>query len=127
MLKWIAKPFLWLVTSAIPVFIAACYGPRYAMGDNGDLLKGTTKDDSGKGIPDIEVKCINAAGESIDATYARGDDGYFSVWSPHSDPCKQLRFTDVDGEENGVHAGQDVDVPPTDTDKSIDVVLSAAE
>jgi hypothetical protein len=39
-MKWLAKPFLWIFTCAIPVFIAACYGSVY----NDDPYDGGTSD-----------------------------------------------------------------------------------
>lgn len=113
--KWLAKPFLWLFTSAIPVFISACYGVYYEALE----FKGRVVDkQTGQGIGNIRVSCHNDrsvdvdtdtnsnadAGPSelsnvVDSTYSIDGDGSFSLYI--SSPCSRLRFEDVDGEENG--------------------------
>ncbi|MCP4675647.1 MAG: hypothetical protein GY854_09115 [Deltaproteobacteria bacterium] len=116
MKKLLAKPILWLLTSAIPVFIAACYGmPMYLFNAKGRVVDKKT----GEGINNIKVSCIMTngpitwpVGESFssttvpdggmwidDETFSQPGDGYFYIG--YDDPCYEIRFEDVDGEQNG--------------------------
>ncbi len=95
---WIAKPVLWLLTSAIPVFIAACYGAYY---DESRAAGKVVDKETGEGIADILVSCLSPGGSVIDQTYTLAGDGAFEIWYQDLDPCETLRFEDVDGEVNG--------------------------
>ncbi len=55
-MRWLAKPFLWLFTCAIPVFIAACYGAVYNDGemDSGDHDAGSDADSDADGDVDTD-------------------------------------------------------------------------
>jgi len=106
-MKWLAKPLLGVLTAAIPVFIAACYG---APGDNldddyeydpeksiaGRVLSSLT----GSGIPYIRVTCLLANGTAYDEAYSSAD-GEFELWVSEYRSCEALMFEDLDGEENG--------------------------
>jgi len=110
-MKWLVKPFFWLLTSAIPVFIAACYGapgfpddwddgPDPEKSIPGRVLSALT----GSGIPYIRVSCLLYGYDDLevyDEAYSAPDDGAFELWSSEYTPCEVLRFEDVDGEENG--------------------------
>jgi len=97
---------LWLVTFAIPVTIAACYGMVMNFYKPGKVLNKATQE----GIKDIEVRCaegqepVEDAGTSEDAAIGAetlavtGDDGSFVLYD---DLCQTLRFVDVDGADNG--------------------------
>ncbi len=105
--RWIAKPFLWLFTGAIPVFIAACYGVYNEFEDlDGGVhtpqrVRGFVKSSaSGFGIGGIQVTCFKNPVE-VDVTYTLSEDGAFELWYPPGQQCGQLRFEDIDGEENG--------------------------
>lgn len=131
MLKRLAKPFLWLLTTAIPVFIAACYGaPGYSCGYGSDSDGDTDGDTdvpqvghlrsfrgmvrnalTAVAVPYIRVTCggLGMSGEeAVDKSYSKPD-GSFELW--HSDvvPCDFLRFEDVDGAFNGSFAPKEVD------------------
>jgi hypothetical protein len=95
---WIARPVLWLVTAAIPVFIAACYGAYY---DESRATGKVVDKATGEGVPDILVSCMTSGGSVLDQTYSLAGDGAFEIWYQENDPCETLRFEDVDGEENG--------------------------
>jgi hypothetical protein len=95
---WVARPVLWLMTSAIPVFIAACYGAYY---DESRATGKVVDKSTGEGIADILVSCLAPGGSVIDQTYSLAGDGAFEVWFQEVDPCETLRFEDVDGEANG--------------------------
>ncbi|MCP4679439.1 MAG: hypothetical protein GY854_28910 [Deltaproteobacteria bacterium] len=110
MIRWIAKPFLWLFTCAIPVFISACYGSPYQgsypwdSGSGLDLstVKGHVIDqNTGEGIVDIEVSCMLPDGSVAEDTYTALGDGSFKLRYDASAPCEVLKFQDLDEEENG--------------------------
>ncbi len=137
-MKWIAKPILWLFTSAIPVFIAACYGcpngdcggiPYSQDGDgNTDYsnIEGIVIDqDSQEGIADIKVSCVfydAYNSEEIDSfTYTAAGDGAFKLRYDTLDECDALRFQDLDGLENGrQYKTEEIDF---DTEELEDLVI----
>ncbi len=126
-MKWIARPLLWILTSAVPVFISACYGVVNEIGpyarEKEISLRGRVVDAfSGEGIGGIKVSCLagdtgeeeldtdtpsdSDAGDSlndgmIDETYTLHGDGFFEIWHPENSPCESLVVEDVDGEDNG--------------------------
>ena len=101
-MRIIAKFFLWLVTCAIPVVIAACYGMAYRYSKTGHVIDSETKE----GIQGIEVTCLVGSDEHS-MTYT-GEDGYF--WLEYDVRCDKLRIDDVDGEDNGgLYVGRTVD------------------
>ena len=125
-MKLFAKPLLCLLTTAIPVFIAACYGPPMEDADGGtdpetSLTGRVLCALTGSGIPYIKVSCLVSGrdGQEVyDETYSAPGDGAFELWSSDYTPCEVLRFEDVDGAENGafqtlemeyVDNGQDVE------------------
>jgi hypothetical protein len=134
-----AKPFLWLMTSVIPVFIAACYGVPHGWGsDSGDgtnsdpegtsaFLKGKVLDRAGNGISDIKVSCINGdpdAGATNEmSVYSMSEDGVFILEMPPGE-CDFLRAKDVDGEKNGNYKSKDV---PVNDRKYIVITLEEKE
>jgi len=130
-MKLFAKPLLWLLTTAIPVFIAACYGaPGYICGYGSDSDGDTDGDTdvpyvghlksfrglvrhalTAVAIPYVRITCgvYGMGGEEVvDKTYSKPD-GSFELW--HSDvvPCDFLRFEDVDGAFNGSFVSKEVD------------------
>jgi hypothetical protein len=115
--KMLARPILWLLTTAIPVVIAACYGALESFRLWGNVVDRET----GEGINNIKVSCILSNGPTEwsveetqssessyygdggvgagDETHSMPEDGYFSIG--YDEPCYKLRFEDVDGEANG--------------------------
>ena len=122
MLRTLAKPFLWLVTCAIPVFISACYGSGYdgTGGSRSRILDGTVTNASGQGVTDILVKCLDSGGYENDRTVSQ-EGGYYEIRSYEDSPCRTLRFEDIDGAENGTYLPQDLTVDPSAD--SFDIVL----
>jgi hypothetical protein len=113
----VAKGFLWLFTGAIPVFIAACYGPAEGYGEDGGwegespargkVVDGLTLTP----VRDIRVSCI-VSGQVWDSTYSLPGDGLFELWHRDGQPCETLLFEDVDGAENGSFLQQEVPYDP---------------
>lgn len=133
MLRRLAKPILWLLTTAIPVFIAACYGSPGDYSDGGtgyDPEKSITgrvlSALTGSGIPYIKVSCFIAeyAGQDVyDETYSKPGDGAFELWSSEYTPCEILRFEDVDGAQNGAYQTLELNY----VDNGLDVIAELAE
>jgi PAS domain-containing protein len=105
-MKSLRRGLLWLVTCAIPVTIAACYGMVMEFYKPGRVLNKETQE----GIKDIEVRCADDDGADVDAGAAE-DGGAMSDalavtdeqggFVLYNDACQNLRFVDVDGDENG--------------------------
>jgi hypothetical protein len=116
-MKIVARPLLWLLTTAIPVFIAACYGPpmegTWDGGPDpersiaGRVLSALT----GGPLPYIQVSCLVSGYDGLevyDDTLSNPDGGGFELWSSEYTPCEILRFEDVDGAENGAYQTLDL-------------------
>ncbi|MBN2358779.1 MAG: hypothetical protein JXR83_04955 [Deltaproteobacteria bacterium] len=101
----VKRSLLWVITAAVPVVIAACYGPAYTFTKSGRVVDRTT----GAGVANIAVSCADpvSAAASGDPGTADGsggllpdvhltaDDGSF-YWGGF-EPCRQLKFEDADG------------------------------
>ena len=115
----VARTFLWLFTGAIPVFIAACYGPAEGYGPDGSwenevaargkVLNGLTLEP----ISDIKISCVRS-GYVYDATYSLPGDGSFQLWYVDGQPCDTLLAEDVDGDENGAFISTEIPFNPGD-------------
>ncbi len=101
-MRTISRFLLWLVTAALPVVIAACYGMAYRFTKSGHVVDSETKE----GIPGIKIACMVDGNETAtDYTY---DDGSF--WLEFNTACDHYRVEDVDGEDNGgLYVARDVD------------------
>jgi hypothetical protein len=116
----LTKALLSLLTGAIPVFIAACYGPPAECTD----AEGTVKDPGGNPIANILVRCMLGGAEQNSTTTAAGD-GAFALTYCSDGECDALRFEDVDGAENGgAFASKEIPFVP---DGGLDVTLEPAE
>jgi hypothetical protein len=91
--RTIARFLLWILTSAIPVFLAACYGAPYGYSKNGRVIDSESKE----GISGIKVIC-SENGNDWNYSYS-WTDGYFNV--DYDVPCDKLVLVDEDGLENG--------------------------
>ena len=95
-MKTVSRWMLGLVTSAIPVVIAACYGVAYTFSQRGRVVDKSTK----AGVVGLKVECrstINAVG---DISYSEND-GQFSLFGTSRDSCANVRVTDE--REVGTH------------------------
>jgi hypothetical protein len=103
-LRHCAKALLCLVTCAIPVFIAACYGGPVGSSEpcQGKVVDKTTN----VGIAGIEIRCM-VAGSAYDAGWSASD-GSFNVSRPTSSSCDSLVALDVDGSSNGSYRSTSV-------------------
>lgn len=99
-MRLIARFFLWLLGIAIPIFIAACYGPPARFSKSGKVIDSESK----QGVDGIEVSCLlGDQAEDITTTYGGGD---FLLY--FNTACDQLRFDDVDGDQNGVYQSRTI-------------------
>ncbi|MHB8872533.1 MAG: hypothetical protein ACYC8T_02495 [Myxococcaceae bacterium] len=87
-MKKLYRALVYLVTFAIPVVIAACYGMSYRYRRGGRVLDKTTS----APISQIDVKCESGDGgfAKVDTT---GSDGEFQV--EDSLPCPSIQFVDA--------------------------------
>jgi hypothetical protein len=92
-MRIIAKFFLWLITVAIPVVIAACYGPLYKYSKSGKVVDSETQE----GINGIQVSCM-VGGSPWDVTYSDPQGEFLLMYDR---PCDELQLEDVDGDQNG--------------------------
>jgi hypothetical protein len=92
-MRLVARCFLWLLTVAVPVVIAACYGPMYRFSKSGKVIDSQTKE----GINNIQVTCLRNGYEQ-DVAYSLTT-GQFDIY--YDAACDELLFEDIDGEENG--------------------------
>jgi hypothetical protein len=115
---WIGRPVLWLLTSAIPVFIAACYGPYYDESRAGGKVVSKA---TGEGIPDILVSCLSPGGGVLDQTYTLAGDGAFELWYQNEEPCETLGFEDVDGAENGAFQALEIPFDPATGEQTVEL------
>jgi hypothetical protein len=142
-MRWLARPFLWLLTCVVPVFIAACYGGVGVwdgqLPDGGNDSSGTLRRarghvlnyQTGSGIKGIHVICLGApadAGNALDDTYSLPGDGAFEIWYYEFYPCDTLRFEDVDGAENGgPFSTREIEFPPGEESRDRIVVALTPE
>jgi hypothetical protein len=80
------------------VFIACAYGVPWRYAKAGRVVDAA----AGEGIPGIQAGCVLAG--AVREADVSGADGGFAL---HIETrCDELRFTDVDGAENGAYATQ---------------------
>ncbi len=105
-MRTLARFALRAVTGLGTVFIAACYGVRYA----GQLRSGVVVDSqSGARIHGILVSCLGDGGSALeqDVTDAQGE------FAMRAD-CVEYRAEDVDGAQNGSYAAKTASFPGTE-------------
>jgi len=122
----IARAVLWVFTGAIPVFIAACYGPaegygadggwRNELAARGKVLNGLTLDP----VQDIKLSCM-VNGVVVDSTYSLPGDGVFELWYEEGSPCDAIVAEDVDGQENGAFAPVEVPFDPSEEETVVEL------
>jgi putative lipoprotein (rSAM/lipoprotein system) len=97
----IKRVLLWIITVAIPVTIAACYGVAYRFSALGKVVDA----DTGDPIEGIQVSCLDADGLDMSTVWS---DEQGQVTIDYDEPCDKLRAVDVDEAENGSYASKDV-------------------
>ncbi len=101
LLMYLKKMMLGAVVSAVPVVIAACYGPYYSI--SGYVTDSETED----AIPGIEVTCTikddwttPSVDEGREIKVETNVNGYYGI---SVQACDIMKFKDVDGAENGLY------------------------
>lgn len=92
-MKWLNKLFLGLMTAVAPVYIACAYGSPFNYSKDGRVVDAESKE----GIEGIQVTCVVANQDHNSGTSTSG--GYFIL--SYDEVCDEVRFVDVDGEDNG--------------------------
>ncbi len=100
-MKHAARWLLRALTAAVPVFIAACYGPAYRYLRRGRVLDATTQ----AGVAGAKVSCVNN-GAVVGPAQETSQDGWFAM----SQPCNEVRVED----KSGAYQPVTVHVPPGD-------------
>jgi hypothetical protein len=95
-MKNVSRWMLGLVTSAIPVVIAACYGVAYTFSQRGRVVDKSSK----AGVAGLKVECRSTSNAVGDISYSESD-GQFSLFATSSDSCTNVRVTDE--REVGTH------------------------
>lgn len=112
-MRMLAKFFLWIVGMAIPVVIAACYGPsmRYQKDGQpegkptGQVLDKNTR----QPVAGLEVRCLSK--EQVRFITRTSALGTFHLLDPFL--CDQLQFNDLDGDANqGLHKDKQISYRP---------------
>jgi hypothetical protein len=88
-MRRISRLFLKVVTLAVPVFIAACYGIAYSFSQRGKVLDRDTK----KGIADLRVECRSTSDAITDMTHTAWD-GTFQLYAQSETACTTIAVLD---------------------------------
>jgi hypothetical protein len=112
-MRLLKQCMLAVLTSLVPVFIAACYGTPM---DNGTSWTGRAVDKATRqGVDGIRVRTmtLGPGATVLNETYTTGGGGAFGgrFWVPYSMVAQQMVFTDVDGPVNG-GPYKEVSIPP---------------
>ncbi len=110
-MKTLARPLLWLLTTALPFAIAACYGTPQLYRQGGRVATAR----NGVGVRGITVRCLDGAAAPqapVVAETTTGADGAFTLESPAG--CTALDVADLDGDANGRYASRVVPVDACD-------------
>jgi len=95
-MKYISRALLRLFTLAVPVVLAACYGPpsEWRASKRGKVIDRDTHE----GIAGIELSCLREDGSVENSDYSNFD-GSFTLGYDTS--CATIEAKDVDGTQNG--------------------------
>jgi len=99
-MKTLARPLLWLMTTALPFAIAACYGTPQLYRSGGRVATAR-----GVGVRGLSVRCLDGAAAPqapVVAETTTDADGAFVLESPGG--CTAIGVTDLDGDANGRYA-----------------------
>lgn len=117
-MKILAHVLLKLMTAAIPVVIAACYGPSYRYYKSGKVVDKQT----GAGISAISVTCQDAAEKLLDSAVTTADGSFILAYDTS---CARLLAEDTDGELNGAYVT--TSVPFDEAADSITIEMPARQ
>lgn len=101
-MKQLARACLRLALLAVPVVIAACYGPIARFGRSGKVIDKETHE----GLSDIRVSCIKN-GATLDSTLSYSGD--FSLY--FDEPCDSIDAEDTVTGDAGVARYQKTSLP----------------
>ena len=90
-MKTLYKALLWLMVTAVPLVIAACYGPMYRYTKSGRIIDATNQ----KALQNIKVTCLRD-GKPLGFAVSTSE-GEF--WLDNM-ACDSLKFEDESGKHN---------------------------
>lgn len=88
-MRRISRILLGLLTTSIPVVIAACYGMMYAFSQRGKVIDKDTK----AGVAGLRVECRNKA-DAMTARTHTGADGTFGLHTMSHNGCLTIAVDD---------------------------------
>ena len=88
-MRIISRFLLGIVTTAIPVVIAACYGMAYTFSQRGRVIDR----DSKAGVPGLRVDCRSASNATTDSTLSASD-GAFDLHALSPASCATIAVQD---------------------------------
>lgn len=106
-MRKMSRFLLGIVTTAIPVVIAACYGMAYQFSQRGKVVNKTTK----AGVAGLRVECRTDSNAMTDRTYS-ATDGSFDLYTSSRGGCKTIAVDD-DRESGARYASTTADPDPS--------------
>lgn len=88
-MRRMSRFLLGIVTTAIPVVIAACYGMAYEFAQRGKVVNKSTK----AGVAGLRVECRTESNAMTDRTYTASD-GAFALHAASQDGCRTIAVDD---------------------------------
>ncbi len=88
-MRRVSRFLLGMVTTSIPVVIAACYGMMYQFSQRGRVIDRNSK----AGVAGLRVECRTDSNSMTDRTYSASD-GSFDLHTTSSDDCTTIAVDD---------------------------------
>jgi hypothetical protein len=113
-MRWLARLLLGLVTSAVPVVIAACYGSPHRSVQRGRVIDKNTR----AGVAGLLVECRTGTNVATDTCYS-GADGSFNLMAIDTADCAIIDVKDE--REAGSHYAPTTALPDPKAEIIIEV------
>jgi hypothetical protein len=88
-MRRVSRFLLGIVTTSIPVVIAACYGMMYEFSQRGKVVDKSSK----SGVAGLRVECRSETNTMTDRTYT-ATDGAFALSAASSSACRTIAVDD---------------------------------
>lgn len=113
-MRRVSRFLLGIVTTSIPVVIAACYGMMYEFSQRGKVVDKSSK----AGVAGLRVECRSETNTMTDRTYT-ATDGAFTLSTTSSSACKTIAVDD--DRESGARYASTTAQPDSSRDITIEV------
>lgn len=114
-MKNVSRWVLGLVTSAVPLVIAACYGVAYTFSQRGRVVDKNSK----AGVAGLRVECRSTGNSVTDISYSETD-GQFFLSTMNAGSCANVQVSDE--REVGKHYA--TTTVPSDASKTLTIEVS---